>query len=116
MSRSVRKPYSAVTGPSSAHYDKKIAARGIRRKHKQYTNTNWESDYFLIPHRLECNHNDTYDWGRDGSQFYQVPERRHYQDYLEAVELKDKGYGPENYLVKYYGEWPPLWYKRLLRK
>ena len=32
MSRSYRKPYTAITGVSSAHHDKKTAVRGMRRR------------------------------------------------------------------------------------
>ena len=35
MSRSYRKPYAAVTGTKSAHKDKKMAARGVRRRQDQ---------------------------------------------------------------------------------
>ncbi len=39
MSRSYRKPYTAITGTKSAHADKKVAARGVRRRQNQWLYT-----------------------------------------------------------------------------
>jgi len=39
VSRSYRKPYTAITGTKSAHADKKVAARGVRRRQNQWLYT-----------------------------------------------------------------------------
>ena len=74
MSRSYRKPYSAITGTKSAHEDKKTAARGLRRRQNQCLHTLEDIDGALAPHRLECAHNNTYSWGRDGRQHRVFPD------------------------------------------
>jgi hypothetical protein len=74
VSRSYRKPYTAVTGTKSAHSDKKLAARGLRRRQNQWLHTLEDVDGALIPHRLECAHNNTYNWGRDGRQHLLFPD------------------------------------------
>ena len=66
MSRSYRKPYAVFTG---AHEDKKMAARGLRRRLKQWLHTAEDPEAVLISHRFECLHNNTYTWERDGRQF-----------------------------------------------
>jgi hypothetical protein len=72
MSKSYRKPYSAITGVRSAHYDKMIAARSVRRaqdgalRHAIANQTDW--DEFLLPEVYECSDNDVWGWGRDGNQ------------------------------------------------
>ena len=70
MSRSRRKPYSAITGIRSAKQDKRLAARGVRRKQNQVLNdvNSWEDS--LLPHRYECHWNDVWSWDRDGNQMY----------------------------------------------
>lgn len=68
MSRSYRKPYAAVTGAKSAHDDKKMAARGLRRRQNQWLHMLRDADEALVPHRLECAYNNTYSWDRDGRQ------------------------------------------------
>jgi hypothetical protein len=70
MSRSYRRPYAAITGLSSAKWDKQMAHRGVRRKQNLVLKTCAYHENLLIPHRLECRWNDTYNWGRDGSQCY----------------------------------------------
>ena len=80
MSRSYRKPYTAITGVSSAHHDKKIAARGLRRKQDAWLRDLCDFDSALAPHRLECNFNDTWSWSRDGSQFLTFPDSRYGDD------------------------------------
>jgi hypothetical protein len=70
MSRSYRKPYSAITGVSSAKSDKRLAARGVRRRQNQWLKTLEDFDTALVPHRYECHWNDTWCWKRDGSQMY----------------------------------------------
>ena len=70
MSRSYRRPYSAITGLASAKWDKQMAHRGVRRKQNLALKTCLDYENFLPPHRLECHWNDTYNWGRDGAQCY----------------------------------------------
>ena len=76
MSRSYRKPYTAITGTQSAHADKKMAARGLRRRQNQwlYNLNDLEGD--LISHRLESAWNNTYAGGRDGRQRLVFPHRQ----------------------------------------
>ena len=74
MSRSYRKPYTAVTGAKSAHDDKKFAARGLRRRQNQWLHILKDADEALVPHRLECAYNNTYNWGRDGRQHLVFPD------------------------------------------
>jgi hypothetical protein len=70
MSRSYRRPFAAITGLSSANWDKQMAHRGVRRKQNLALKTCTDYEDFLTPHRLECHWNDTYNWGRDGAQCY----------------------------------------------
>lgn len=74
MSRSYRKPYTAITGTQSAHADKKMAARGLRRGQNQWLHNLDDLEGDLIPHRLECAWNNTYAWGRDGRQRLVFPD------------------------------------------
>jgi hypothetical protein len=76
MSRSYRKPYSAITGTSSAADDKRVARRGVRRRQNQYLRESFLSDDwddFIMPHKYECSFNETYSWHRDGKQTLQSP-------------------------------------------
>ncbi|HEY4380920.1 MAG TPA: hypothetical protein VGN01_11280 [Acidobacteriaceae bacterium] len=68
MSRSVRKPYCAVTGTISAKKAKRRAARSVRRAHKQWLHTLEDPESALAPHRLECPGNNVWCWDRDGKQ------------------------------------------------
>jgi hypothetical protein len=70
MSRSFRRPYAAITGTASAKSDKQLAHRGVRRKQNLALKTCTEFEDVLLPHRLECHWNNTYNWGRDGAQCY----------------------------------------------
>jgi hypothetical protein len=70
MSRSTRRPYTAITGLPSAKWDKQMAHRGVRRKQNLLLKTCLDYDNLLLPHPLECHWNNTYNWGRDGSQCY----------------------------------------------
>ena len=90
MSRSYRKPYAAITGTKSAHADKKTAARGLRHRQNQWLYTLEDIDGALTPHRLECAHNNTYDWGRDGRQHLVFPYSRRPDrfDYMYRYWLK----------------------------
>jgi hypothetical protein len=68
-------PFMAVTGSGSAQQDKTIAARGVRRTQKRSIHIALHTgDYeVVLPHRLQCAHNNTYSWGRDGKQMYCRP-------------------------------------------
>lgn len=68
MSRSYRRPYAAITGTASAKDDKRVAQQGVRRKQNLALKTCPDYEDLLLPHRLECAWNDTWVWGRDGSQ------------------------------------------------
>jgi hypothetical protein len=70
MSRSHRRPYSAITGLSSAKWDKQMAHRGVRRNQNLALKTCADFENLLLPHRLECHWNNNYNWGRDGAQSY----------------------------------------------
>jgi hypothetical protein len=62
VSRSYRKPIRPLRGTKSAHADKKVAARGLRRSQNQWLYTLKDLEGGLIPHRLECAFNNTYDF------------------------------------------------------
>jgi hypothetical protein len=70
MSRSYRRPYAAITGLASAKSDKQLAHRGVRRKQNLALKTCLDYDTFLVPHRLECHWNNTYNWACDDSLGY----------------------------------------------
>jgi hypothetical protein len=73
MSRSYRRPYSAPCGNASAHQDKMLASRGVRRAQNRAVREAQDWEEFELPHRFECNHNDVWGWGRDGKQTLQRP-------------------------------------------
>ncbi len=77
MSRSYRKPFTAVTGVASAHADKTMAARCMRRKQNLWLRNLVDYDSALMPHRSECTFNNTWCWGRDGGQFPVFPYDRY---------------------------------------
>jgi hypothetical protein len=85
MSHSYRRPYAAVTGVRSAHWDKTTAARGMRRAQNQYVRDlrieNIEWDETPIPHKLECHHNNNYNWGQDGRQSFKTISHNTYNVY-----------------------------------
>lgn len=76
MSKSYRKPYSAITGVKSAHDDKTVAARAVRRAQNHALRNaiangiDWED--FMLPEIYECAFNDVWSWGRDGNQSLQL--------------------------------------------
>jgi hypothetical protein len=70
MSRSFRRPYAAITGTASAKSDKQLAHRGVRRKQNLALKTCADIENLLLPYRLECPWNNTYNWGRDGAPCY----------------------------------------------
>ncbi len=114
MARSYRNPYAAVTGVRSARIDKQMAARGVRSKQNQYLKTHWENEDFLLPHRLECDHNDVWSWGRDGNQYLHVPDARDWSQFC----LKSNGLHPYGQWPGWKADavWPPAYYSDLARK
>lgn len=82
MSRSYRRPYAAITGTASAKDDKRLANSGVRRKQNQTLQTCIDYEDLILPHRLECHWNNTYNWGRDGAQGWFGPWYESGDDYL----------------------------------
>jgi hypothetical protein len=90
MSRSLRRPFAAITGIASAKDDKRMAHRGVRRKQNLALKTSSDYENLLLPHRLECAWNNTYEWSRDGAQSYHGSlrsspcehDRKHYRKLL----------------------------------
>lgn len=68
MSRSYRRPYSAVTGCRSAADDKRVARRCWRRMQEQALRDCQDWEELVVPKRLEASFNEVYSWGRDGKQ------------------------------------------------
>lgn len=111
MSRSYKRPFMSLTR-AGARIDKQMAARGMRRKQNMWLHSNWaDVDMGLIPHRLECGHNEVYDWGRDGNQMYMGLTNKDWQRYREAVQGIGLWAGDPEYTI-----WPPLWYRQMVRK
>ena len=76
MSRSYRKPYTAITGLPRSHDDKKKASRGVRCRQNAWLRSLTDYDLALVPHRNECAFNNTCLWARDGKQFFTCPYNR----------------------------------------
>lgn len=116
MSRSYRKPYAPVCGVCSAKYDKRLAARSMRRAQNHATKKMWYNEDVVMPHRLQCANNDVWGWLRDGKKHWMYPDARDWQGYIEAV--LGVGVYEYPYMKKYRAEaqWPPYWYIDLLRK
>jgi hypothetical protein len=88
----------------------------MRRKQNQWLRNHADDEGFLLPHQLECHHNNTYEWGRDGSQHLQVPTATDWTRHQQWKQgLYARGW-EERWLEKYYSMWPPRWYPRLKRK
>jgi hypothetical protein len=78
MGKSYRKPYAAITGVASAKDDKRVARRALRRMENQrIRNCKSQEDFELLcmPDRLDAAYNDTWSWGRDGSQYIHFPPK-----------------------------------------
>jgi hypothetical protein len=113
VSRSYRTPFASVTGVRSAADDKRLAARGVRRKQNQWLRKTADFDKAIVPHRIECPWNVVYCWGRDGNQRLQVLDDRDWSRHC----LQQNGLHPyESSRWRGRNEWPPRWYERLLRK
>lgn len=113
MSRSRRRPYSAIGGPDSANWDKTHARRSVRRKQNQWLKTLADYDSALAPHKYECACNETYSWGRDGKQFLRLPGRFDWETHREVLEGRWK---EDSHYAVGWATWPPQWFERLKRK
>ena len=88
MSRSRRLPYSAITGHSSAKQDKVQARRGVRSAERQAIRSCQDWEELMLPHKYECNWNDTWSWHRDGSQSLQKLDHQDFNPfYLTAYSF-----------------------------
>jgi len=87
MSRSYRQPYAATTGVQSASRDKQQASHSVRRRINQWLHIQYAKggEFELVPHRLECQHNDVWCWDRDGKRRLQVPDARDWSCHCLAV-------------------------------
>ena len=92
MSRSYRNPCAAVTSAYSAHDNKKTAARGLRRRLKQWLKILQNPEAELIPHRFECPHNNAYAWDRDRRYrvYPHIPNPDHGSAYRRWIKLRRK--------------------------
>jgi hypothetical protein len=88
MSRSTRRPFAAITGLSSAKWDKQMAHRGVRRKQNLALKACTDHENLLLPHHLECAWNNNYCWGRDGGQCYLGSMRDSQDDYSQHYYRK----------------------------
>jgi len=116
MSRSYRKPASAITGTKSAKRDKRIAARGVRRKQNQWLRADRDFEAECVPHRFECAYNDVWSWPRDGRQRFYVLTGKHHARHQQVLQGIFTYPWQEHWLRKEYSQWPPLWYQKLMRK
>jgi hypothetical protein len=107
-------PYAAITGVQSASRDKQQASRSVRRRINQWLHIQCAKggEFELVPHRLECQHNDVWCWDRDGKQRLQLPNARDWSCHCLEVNglrpFEDGRWRDE--------EWPPRWYERVRRK
>ena len=118
MSRSFKhQPFAAICGGNSAQHDKTLAARGIRRRHRQVLHIALHTGEYevVLPHRLQCSHNEVYSWGRDGNQTWQGLDHRDWFRYLEATN-SGHNHWLRNWYEESYSTWPPQWYKEMMRK
>lgn len=119
MSRSFKhQPFAAICGGNSAHYDKMLAARGVRRKHRQVLHIALHTGEYevTLPHRLQCSHNEVYNWGRDGHQYWQGLDHHDWQRYVEATSFNNNWPAMQRWNTERYGVWPPQWYVEMMRK
>ena len=108
MSRSTRRPYTAVTGVSSAKQDKQRARQSVRTVEHQRLRTTTDYDTLLMPHRLECAWNDPWTWQRDGRKRRGVPpERSRSAGWYAARDPK---------VFDQWFEWQLRYYRKLHRK
>jgi hypothetical protein len=88
MSRSYRRLFAAIMGLSSAKWDKQMAHRGVRRKQIHALKTCADYENLFLPHRFECPWNNTWCWGRDGTQCYLGSMRNAQDDYSRKYYRK----------------------------
>ncbi len=116
MSRSYRKPYGTSVRYRSSKWDKQQANRGVRRRINHWIKENLQDESFdLVPHRLECHHNDPWGWAHDGRKRLEVPTARDWSNHMKAITGIGL-YGMPDWYVRYHAEWPPRWYVEALRK
>lgn len=118
MSRSYRKPYAAICGHDvSAKDDKRLAARGVRRKQNQWLRTTQDfEENGLVPHRLECHWNEVYGWSRDGKQRYIALTKRDWAKYCRIEQGLFHSAWERRWEAKHPNVWPPKWYADIKRK
>ena len=115
MSRSYRRPFTAVCGSDvSAKKDKQLAARGVRRVQNRVAKRMLRHPNLLMPHFRSCPWNEVYDWGRDGGKRLQVPTARDWDRHVKT--MLGLGYYAHPWMRKHYLEWPPMRYVELTRK
>lgn len=116
MSRSFKKqPFDTITCCGSAKCDKQLAHRAERRTHNRAIHIARQTESledFTPPLRLECSHNDVWDWNRDGHQRWCGLTVRDWAKYEQAH------HNPESWVYQYepYMVWPPTWYTQMMRK
>lgn len=115
MSRSYRhQPFASVTGNCSAKEDKKLAHRGVRHVQNHIARMMATNPDLEMPHFRSCPRNEVYNWSRDGSQRWQVPDARCWSDHCMAVQRI--GIDSYPHFWKSNLDWPPKWYIELMRK
>jgi hypothetical protein len=117
MSRSYRKPYAAhCPFRVSAKEDKRLAARGMRRRQNQWLQNTSDFRDALVPHRLECHHNNVYDWKRDGRQQLRQPRACDFSDYYRIQQGLFNSPWEERREARHPTLWPPDEYVVYTRK
>lgn len=90
MSRSRRKPYEYICGGTPVKPDRQVAARAVRRRHKQEIKNADDFEDLVLSHRYECAHNDRWGWSCDGGATLQYPDspygRSHYFALLSSPD------------------------------
>lgn len=117
MSRSHKhQPFQVICGSNgSAKQDKRIAARSVRRAHKeaiQIAFLNQDFEEFLLPDIYECSHNNCWSWNRDGKQRWCGLTARDWFDHHRAQFDPDYVW----YRDVKHSIWPPAWYAEMMRK
>jgi hypothetical protein len=114
MSRSYRRPYAAITGfrvPAGTSSKPRAACAGVSTSGCTIQCAKG-GEFELVPHRLECQHNDVWCWDCDGKQRLRFPDARDWSCHCLEVNglhpFEDGRWRDE--------EWPPRWYERVRRK
>lgn len=119
MSRSFRHtPMVAICGNNSAKHDKTLAARSVRRRHRQVLYIALRTGEYdvILPHRLQCSHNNVYSWSRDGSQRWCGLDAKDWDRYIKETTHGFSYFGIEDFWYNEDATWPPQWYKKMMRK